>query len=168
MRWPILALVAILIGGLAAFAVVEASRGGGDGDGAQEMERGGGDDLPDAGEGEEAGDAGSGDGGSSGGGEGSSLPRARCPAELSNCRSASGRIVYVEAVDPDGDGDAHFVLASTDSITAPGITVVDVGVHLRPEPLPGVGARISAAGPVYPGSYGQRQIEAVELHVAGR
>jgi hypothetical protein len=26
--------------------------------------------------------------------------------------------------------------------------------------------RLSAAGPVYRGSYGQRQIEAVELHVA--
>jgi hypothetical protein len=94
------------------------------------------------------------------------LRRATCPTEAGNCRSASGRVLYVERVDPDGDGDAHFVLASGQSITAPGISVVDVKRSLRPSPLPGRGDRLSAAGPVYRGSYGQRQIEAVELHVA--
>jgi hypothetical protein len=88
-----------------------------------------------------------------------------CPADLNNCRSASGRIVYVERIDPDGDGDAHFVLASRQSITLPGITVIDVRKDLRPHPLPGVGDEISAAGPVFPGSYGQRQIHAIELRV---
>ena len=96
------------------------------------------------------------------------LPRARCPAELANCRTASGRILYVERVDPDGDGDAHFVLTSRQSITGPGISVVDVKKSLRPSPLPGPGDRLSAAGPVYRGSYGQKQIEAIELHVARR
>jgi hypothetical protein len=94
------------------------------------------------------------------------LEPAACPADAGNCRSASGRVLYVERVDPDGDGDAHFVLASGDSITAPGISVVDVKRSLRPSPLPGRGDRLSAAGPVYRGSYGQRQIEAVELNVA--
>jgi hypothetical protein len=94
------------------------------------------------------------------------LRRARCPADLDNCATASGRILYVEAVDPDGDGDAHFVLASRQGITGPGISVIDVRRDLRPKPLPGIGDRISAAGPVYRGSYGQRQIEAIELHVA--
>jgi len=89
-----------------------------------------------------------------------------CPDALSNCRTASGRIVYVERVDPDGDGDAHFVLLSRQSITAPGISVIDVKASLRPSPLPDPGDRLSAAGPVYRGSYGQRQIEAIELHVA--
>ena len=46
-------------------------------------------------------------------------PRPRCPAEAGNCREADGRILYVERVDPDGDGDAHFVLASRESVTAP-------------------------------------------------
>lgn len=96
------------------------------------------------------------------------LQAARCPAELGNCRTASGRIVYVERVDPDGDGDAHFVLASREGITGPGISIVDVKRSLRPSPLPGRGDRLSAAGPVYRGSYGQRQIEAIELHVARR
>lgn len=93
-----------------------------------------------------------------------SLTRAHCPPGLSNCREATGRILYVERVDPDGDGDAHFVLLSPQSVTAPGLTVVDVKRSLRPSPLPGPGDRLSAAGPVYRGSYGQRQIEAIELH----
>jgi hypothetical protein len=91
---------------------------------------------------------------------------ATCPAEAGNCRWASGIVLYVERVDPDGDGDAHFVLASRQSITGPGISVIDVKRSLRPSPLPGPGDRLSAAGPVYRGSYGQRQIEAVELNVA--
>ena len=74
-------------------------------------------------------------------------------------------MVYVEAVDPDGDGDAHFVLASDQSITAPGITVLDIEKNLRPHPLPGIGARLAAAGPVYRGSHGQRQIQATVLRV---
>jgi hypothetical protein len=94
-----------------------------------------------------------------------SVKPARCPPDLTGCRSASGRIVYVEAVDPDGDGDAHFVLLSGEGVTGPGVSVIDVKRSLRPHPLPGIGDRLSAAGPVYEGSYGQRQIEAIELHV---
>ena len=96
------------------------------------------------------------------------LRRARCPAALANCATASGRILYVERVDPDGDGDAHFVLVSREGVTGPGISVVDVKRSLRPSPLPGPGDRLSAAGPVYRGSYNQKQIEAIELHVARR
>jgi hypothetical protein len=96
-------------------------------------------------------------------------PRAvRCPPALANCSTASGRIIYVERVDPDGDGDAHFVIASSDSITAPGISVIDLRKNLRPSPLPGPGDWISAAGPVYQGSHGQSQIEAVRFQVRRR
>lgn len=94
------------------------------------------------------------------------LTPARCPGDLPACRSASGRILYVERVDPDGDGDAHFVLASPQSITAPGISAVAVERSLRPRPLPGPGDRLSAAGEVFRGHFGQKQIEAVVLHVA--
>lgn len=83
-----------------------------------------------------------------------------CPDDVSNCERASGRIVYVERVDPDGDGDAHFVLISDEGITTPGISVIDVEARLRPDPLPRPGDLLAAAGPVYEGSYGQRQIEA--------
>jgi hypothetical protein len=96
------------------------------------------------------------------------LQRARCPAGLPGCRTASGRIAYVERVDADGDGDAHFILISRDSITAPGISAVAVKRSLRPRPLPRPGDRLSAAGQVFRGSFGQRQIEAVDLHVARR
>jgi hypothetical protein len=95
--------------------------------------------------------------------EPATVPPSRCPAGVPECREAEGRIVYVERVDPDGDGDAHFVLADTDSVTGPGITVVDVPPRLRPNPLPGVGDHLSAAGSVATGSYGQSQVEAVAL-----
>ncbi len=90
-----------------------------------------------------------------------------CPPDLGNCERASGTIAYVERVDPDGDGDAHFVLLSGASVSAPGLTIVDVSRDLRPRPLPGPGAHLAAAGPVYPGSRGQLQIEAIAVRVAG-
>ncbi|MDQ3725474.1 MAG: hypothetical protein M3335_06250 [Actinomycetota bacterium] len=91
---------------------------------------------------------------------------ARCPSGVPECREATGRIAYVERVDPDGDGDAHFVIVDPQSITLPGLTAIDVRKGLRPQPLPGPGDVISAAGPVQTGSYGQRQIHALELNVA--
>ncbi len=91
-----------------------------------------------------------------------------CPAGLADCRTTEGRITFVERVDPDGDGDAHFVVADPQGISLPGLTAIDVRKGLRPNPLPEVGDLISAAGPVQTGSYGQRQIHALELHVAGR
>jgi hypothetical protein len=90
-----------------------------------------------------------------------------CPGGHPSCRSAAGEIIYVERVDPDGDGDAHFVLRDPQGITLSGITVIDVRKDLRPHPLPGIGDTISAAGPVQIGSYGQEQIHALEVHVAG-
>jgi len=91
-----------------------------------------------------------------------------CPPALPSCRTTEGRIAYVERVDPDGDGDAHFVIVDPQGITLPGLTAIDVRKGLRPHPLPGVGDLISAAGPVQIGSYGQSQIHALELHVARR
>jgi len=91
------------------------------------------------------------------------VARARCSADAANCAAVIGRVIYVEAVDPDGDGDAHYVLAGG-KVTAPGVSVIDVGPHLRPRRLPRPGELVSAAGPVFTGSHGQSQIEAVELH----
>jgi hypothetical protein len=89
----------------------------------------------------------------------------RCPVDAANCETATGTILYVERVDPDGDGDAHFVLLDSNGVTGPGITVVDVAPPLRPRPLPGPGDVLSAAGPVFRGSHGQRQIEADVVQV---
>jgi hypothetical protein len=91
------------------------------------------------------------------------VERARCPADAANCAAVTGRVLYVERVDPDGDGDAHYVLAGGD-VTARGISVIDVRRELRPRRLPRLGDLVSAAGPVFTGSYGQRQIEATEVH----
>jgi hypothetical protein len=96
------------------------------------------------------------------------LPTAHCPPGLSGCRTTKGRIVYLERVDPDGDGDAHFVVGDPQGITLRGMTAIDVRKGLRPHPLPGLGEWISAAGQVQTGSYGQSQIHAIELNVAGR
>jgi hypothetical protein len=92
---------------------------------------------------------------------------AHCPPNLPSCRTTEGRIVYVERIDPDGDGDAHFVVFDPQGITLPGLTAIDVRKGLRPQPLPGRGDLISAAGPVQTGSYGQSQVHALELHVGG-
>ena len=93
------------------------------------------------------------------------LRRARCPRALQGCRTALGRVVYVESVDPDGDGDLHVVLFGRDGITAPGLTAIDVRRGLRPRRDPRVGQLVTAAGPVQRGSYGQRQIHAVRFLV---
>lgn len=90
-----------------------------------------------------------------------------CQPGLPSCRTTKGRILYVERVDPDGDGDAHFVVIDPQGITLPGLTAIDVRKGLRPNPLPVIGDLISAAGPVQTGSHGQSQIHALELHVAG-
>jgi len=91
------------------------------------------------------------------------VQRAHCAPDAGNCAAVTGRVLYVEAVDPDGDGDAHYVLAGG-SVTAPGLSVIDVRRDLRPRRLPGTGELVSAAGPVYTGSHGQRQIEAVAVN----
>jgi hypothetical protein len=96
------------------------------------------------------------------------LSAAHCPSGLSGCRTTQGPIIYLERVDPDGDGDAHFVVSDPQGITLRGMTAIDVRKGLRPHPLPGLGEWISAAGPVQTGSYGQSQIHALELNVAGR
>src|SRR4051794_9178901 len=91
------------------------------------------------------------------------VKRARCDAGVQGCVAVTGRVIYVEAVDPDGDGDAHYVLVGGD-VTAPGLTVIDVAEERRPRRLPRRGELVSAAGPVETGSYGQHQIAAVVLH----
>ena len=103
--------------------------------------------------------------GSGDGAGGSSLTPPPCPPGAANCAEASGQIIYVERVDPDGDGDAHFVLLSGESITGPGLTVVDVRPELRPSPLPEPGDELAASGPVFRGSYGQKQIQADAIRV---
>ena len=93
--------------------------------------------------------------------------RARCPDDVPACRAVRGTVLYVERVDPDGDGDLH-VVVDAGSITIAGMTAIDVARGLRPRRDPRVGDRVSAAGPVQTGSYGQSQIHAHEFRVSRR
>jgi hypothetical protein len=95
------------------------------------------------------------------------VPRSRCPDDVAGCRAVVGTVLYVERVDPDGDGDLH-VVVDAGSITLPGMTAIDVAPELRPRRDPRVGDRVSAAGPVQTGSYGQSQIHALEFHARRR
>ncbi len=89
-------------------------------------------------------------------------PRVRCPRAVDGCRAVAGRVVLVESVDPDGDGDLHVVVAGGD-VTAPGLTAIDVAPELRPRRDPEIGSRVDAAGPVQRGSFGQSQIHALRV-----
>ena len=94
------------------------------------------------------------------------LEPARCPAaDSAACTAHTGRVLAIESVDADGDGD-HHVIAGGGSITAPGITVFDVSRTLRPARDPRPGDRVTGAGPVYRGSFRQRQIEVTTFRVA--
>jgi hypothetical protein len=99
--------------------------------------------------------------------EAESVAPSRCPEGVAECAEAEGRVVYVEKVDPDGDGDAHIVVLEWPGVSLPGLTAIDVRRGLRPDPLPRHGTLVSAAGPVQVGSHGQDQIHALLLHVAG-
>lgn len=92
----------------------------------------------------------------------STPPRLRCPNHVEDCASVRGRVIYIEAVDPDGDGDLHVVLAAG-NVTGPGLTAVDIRPGLRPRRDPVAGDVVSAMGPVQRGSFGQRQIHALRV-----
>jgi len=96
------------------------------------------------------------------------LERPRCPEDVPGCASTSGRIVYVERVDPDGDGDLHVVVTDRRSVTLLGLTAVDVSKDLRPRRDPRVGDQAAAMGPVQTGSYDQSQIHALTFRVRRR
>jgi hypothetical protein len=92
---------------------------------------------------------------------------ARCPEGVPGCRTVTGTVVFVERVDPDGDGDLHVVVTGQ-SISLPGLTSVDVRAGLRPRRDPSVGDTVTAAGPVQRGSFGQNQIHALRFRVRPR
>jgi len=85
----------------------------------------------------------------------------RCRRTVPGCARVSGRIVYVERVDPDGDGDLHVVVTDPRGVTLEGLTSIDVSKELRPRRDPRIGERAAAMGPVQTGSFGQSQIHAL-------
>jgi hypothetical protein len=95
---------------------------------------------------------------------------AQCPAGATNCANAVGTVLYIESVDADGDGDLHVVASATrgDAVTGGGLVIFDVNKDLRPARDPRPGDVVTGQGPVFRGSYGQRQIEVDEFRVARR
>ena len=96
------------------------------------------------------------------------LRRPRCRNGIPKCASTRGRIVFVERVDADGDGDLHVIVSDRRSVSLPGLTAVDVAADLRPRRDPRVGDRASAMGPVQTGRFGQAQIHALEFRFRRR
>jgi hypothetical protein len=92
-------------------------------------------------------------------------PVAHCPSGLAGCRSVRGLVAYVQAVDPDGDGDAHLALLDRRSLTYPGIAVIKLTREMRPRRLPRAGDEVAAAGPVQKSSDGSPEIRATVLDV---
>jgi hypothetical protein len=92
------------------------------------------------------------------------LRRPPCRDDVAGCASTSGRVVYVERVDPDGDGDLHVIVTDRRSVSLPGLTAIDVAKDLRPRRDPEPGDHASAMGPVQKGHFGQWQIHALEFH----
>ena len=84
-----------------------------------------------------------------------------CRDDIPECARVSGRIVYVERVDPDGDGDLHVVVTDPHGVTLAGLTSIDVARELRPRRDPRIGELAAGMGPVQTGSYGQSQIHAL-------
>lgn len=86
---------------------------------------------------------------------------ARCPTPTKSplgCRAVRARVLTIQSLDPDGDGDLH-VVAVGGSVTGPGLTVFDVRTALRPRRDPRPGEWVTGAGPVFRGSYRQKQIQ---------
>jgi len=77
-------------------------------------------------------------------------------------------VIYIESVDADGDGDLHVVATRVrgDAVSGGGLVAFDVNKHLRPKRDPDVGDLVTGAGPVYQGSFGQRQIQVTEFRLA--
>ncbi|MCK9247519.1 MAG: hypothetical protein M0P31_00855 [Solirubrobacteraceae bacterium] len=73
-----------------------------------------------------------------------------------------GTVIAIESVDPDGDGDLHVIVRERHpdgGVTLPGISVLDVRPALRPERDPRRGEWVTGSGPVFRGTYRQKQVQ---------
>ena len=84
-------------------------------------------------------------------------PDRRVPS-YETCAAVSGRVVYVQAVDPDGDGDLHVALLSRQSLTYPGISVVKFQQRVRPAHPPAIGSWMTAVGERYTGTHDDHNV----------
>jgi hypothetical protein len=95
------------------------------------------------------------------------LPELSCrPTDWSPCREVDGRVVYIQRVDPDGDGDLHVLLLSRQSVTGPWLTLLKVPDKLRTGMDPGIGRWVRATGHLYTAEHGETSIGVARWAVA--
>jgi len=78
------------------------------------------------------------------------------------CAHTSGRVVWVQRKDGDGDGDRHFIIVSH---LDGRIVKAQRQVHLAP--VPKIGTRIDAVGWLMTGAHGHDEIDAQRLVPGG-
>jgi hypothetical protein len=78
------------------------------------------------------------------------------------CAHVSGRVVWIQREDPDGDGDRHLVIVGR---LRP--RIVKISSTLPVSQLPGYGTRIDAVGYLYRGSSGHLEVIAARLVPGG-
>jgi hypothetical protein len=83
----------------------------------------------------------------------------RVVTEATACVRVSGRVVWLERHDTDGDGDRHVILISR---LHPRIVKLDH--RLRVGDLPRIGSRVEAAGWMIVGASGRREVDALFYH----
>jgi hypothetical protein len=82
------------------------------------------------------------------------------------CRPVDGRIVYIQRVDSDGDGDLHLLLISRQSVSAPGFTMLKINARLREGMDPGIGRWVSAVGMEFDAEHGERSVDVIRWALA--
>ncbi len=78
------------------------------------------------------------------------------------CAHVTGRVVWTQRHDPDGDGDRHFIVVAK---LHP--RIVKIAPSLPVSHLPRYGTRIDAVGYLYLGASGKMEISAVRFRPGG-
>jgi hypothetical protein len=95
------------------------------------------------------------------------MPALSCrPSDWRPCQVVDGRIVYLQRVDPDGDGDLHVLLLSRQSVTGPWLTMLKVPAPLRTGMDPGIGRWVRALGQRFRAEHGENSIRVARWAVA--
>jgi hypothetical protein len=81
--------------------------------------------------------------------------RERPRAYVLPCARVSGRVLYVEHVDPDGDGDRHVLAAASGHLV-----IVKFPAATPADDIPGLGGTVRASGQLSPGRLGLPEVTA--------
>jgi hypothetical protein len=73
-------------------------------------------------------------------------------------RSSRRQAPIRSAADEDGDGDLHLLLASRQSVTRAGLSLVKFARRRRPAHVPGFGDWVTVLGVVVEGSHGEDEV----------